>query len=94
MTHDDRLAGRSARRTADVKASSCLADAIDLGRYLIDAKEVGKKLKCSWRTVYRHADQGLIPLGVKVGSNRRWDAIELDNFIKGGCQPCRKRPKP
>jgi excisionase family DNA binding protein len=59
-------------------------------RRLIDAKEVGKVLGCSWRTVYRLADRGAIPTGVKLGALRRWDALALDEFIAGGC----RRPKP
>ncbi len=56
-------------------------------RRLIDAKETGRKLGCSWRTVLRLADAGKIPFGVKLGALRRWDAAELDAFIAGGCKP-------
>lgn len=56
-------------------------------RRLIDAKQAGSMLGCSWRTVLRHADRGLIPLGYKLGALRRWDAAELEKFIAGGCKP-------
>jgi excisionase family DNA binding protein len=56
-------------------------------RRLVDAREAGQILGCSWRTVLRHADSGRIPSGVKLGALRRWDAAELDAFIAGGCKP-------
>jgi excisionase family DNA binding protein len=60
-------------------------------RRLGDAREVAELLGCSWRTVYRLADSGGIPWGVKVGSLRRWDLSEIDSFIAGGCKPvCKK----
>lgn len=58
-------------------------------RRLIDVKEVGRLLGCSWRTVLRHADAGLIPRGAKIGALRRWDRAEIDAFIAGGCKPPR-----
>jgi predicted DNA-binding transcriptional regulator AlpA len=59
-------------------------------RRLVDAREAGRILGCSWRTVYRLADRGAIPTGVKLGALRRWDAFELTDFIANGCKP----PKP
>lgn len=59
-------------------------------RRLIDAKEVGRFLGVSWRTIYRLADSGRIPWGVRIGSLRRWDIRELESFVGGGCKP----PKP
>ena len=56
-------------------------------RRLIDARETGRLLGCSWRTVLRHADAGRIPPGFKLGALRHWDAAELDAFIAGGCKP-------
>jgi predicted DNA-binding transcriptional regulator AlpA len=56
-------------------------------RRLIDAKEVGRILGCSWRHVMRLADQGTLPWGCKLGSLRRWDASEIEAFIAGGCKP-------
>ena len=56
-------------------------------RRLIDAKEAGRLLGCSWRTVLRLADRGTIPAGVKLGGLRRWDATLLDDFIATGCKP-------
>jgi excisionase family DNA binding protein len=56
----------------------------------VDAKEVGRLLGCSWRTVFRLADAGRIPWGVKLGSLRRWDLSQIEDFIAAGCQPVRK----
>jgi predicted DNA-binding transcriptional regulator AlpA len=54
---------------------------------LIDAKEVGRLLGCSWRSVYRHADSGRIPKGVKLVGLRKWDLRQVVEFIQGGCIP-------
>jgi excisionase family DNA binding protein len=59
-------------------------------RRLIDAKELARLLGCSWRTVLRLADAGRIPWGVKLGSLRRWDLREIEDFITGGCKPARR----
>jgi excisionase family DNA binding protein len=58
-------------------------------RRLIDAREVARLLGCSLRTVFRLADGGHIPRGVKVGSLRRWDLRQIEDFIAGGCLPVR-----
>jgi predicted DNA-binding transcriptional regulator AlpA len=55
-------------------------------RRLIDSKEVGRLLGCSWRTVLRHADAGRIPWGIKLGALRRWDAVEIEAFIANECR--------
>jgi predicted DNA-binding transcriptional regulator AlpA len=54
---------------------------------MLDAKAVGVRLCCSWRTVIRLADQGKMPWGVKLGALRRWDAAEIESWIAGGCKP-------
>lgn len=60
---------------------------VESSRRLIDCHEVARRLGCSWRTVYRLADTGRIPWGLKLGSLRRWDAAEIDAFIASGCRP-------
>jgi predicted DNA-binding transcriptional regulator AlpA len=62
-------------------------------RRFLDAKQVGARLCCSWRHVLRMADRGLMPWGVKLGALRRWDADELELWIKNGCKPCRTTGK-
>jgi excisionase family DNA binding protein len=64
-----------------------IAPVAEPGRHLIDAKEAGRVLGCSWRTVLRLADAGKIPCGVKLGALRRWDAAALEAFIANGCTP-------
>jgi predicted DNA-binding transcriptional regulator AlpA len=59
-------------------------------RRLLDAKAVGERLGCSWRTVFRLADRGAMPPGLKLGALRRWDAEQLENWIAGGCKPMRQ----
>ena len=56
-------------------------------RRLIDSKQAGRVLGCSWRTVLRLADAGKIPPGYKLGALRRWDMAEIEAFINGGCRP-------
>jgi predicted DNA-binding transcriptional regulator AlpA len=57
-------------------------------RRLLDAKQVGARLGCSWRHVLRLADRGAMPRGLKLGALRRWDADQLEQWISGGCKPC------
>lgn len=56
---------------------------------LLDAKQVGARLGCSWRTVLRLADRGAMPPGLKLGALRRWDADQLENWIDSGCKSYR-----
>jgi excisionase family DNA binding protein len=60
-------------------------------RRLGDAKAVGRILAVSWRTVYRLADAGKIPAGIKLGASRRWDLSEIEAFIAGGCKAPKAR---
>ena len=66
------------------------------GRSLIDVKLVAQKYNCNKRSVFRLADAGKIPFGVKLGSLRRWDLSEIDAHIANGCKPIRQpgRAKP
>jgi excisionase family DNA binding protein len=57
---------------------------------LINAKEVARMLGCSWRTVLRLADAGVIPWGLKLGSLRRWDSHQIEDFIASGGKRGRK----
>jgi excisionase family DNA binding protein len=56
-------------------------------RRMLDAKQVAARLGCSWRTIYRLADMGQMPFGVKIGALRRWDADEIERWIDDGCKP-------
>lgn len=59
-------------------------------RRLGDAKAVADCSGMSVRSVYRFADAGLMPWGVKVGALRRWDMDEIERWIADGCKPMRK----
>ncbi len=59
------------------------------GRVMIDVKVMARKYGCDERSIFRWADSGKIPFGVKLGSLRRWDIAEIDAHIAGGCRPVR-----
>lgn len=73
-----------------IYSQSADAAATVSARRLIDAKQVGQMLGCSWRHVLRMADEGLLPWGFKLGRLRRWDLSEIESFIAGGCRPVRQ----
>ena len=77
-------------KTAAVEQSvSTNARPMPPGRILIDVHTVAQKYGCDERSVFRWADAGKIPFGVKLGSLRRWDATEIDAHIAAGCKPIR-----
>ena len=59
------------------------------GRMLIDVRIVAAKYGADERSIFRWADAGKIPFGVKLGSLRRWDLSEIDAHIASGCKPVR-----
>ena len=59
------------------------------GRMLIDVRIVAAKYGADARSIFRWADAGKIPFGVKLGSLRRWDVVEIDAHIASGCKPIR-----
>lgn len=59
------------------------------GRMLIDVRTVAAKYGADERSIFRWADAGKIPFGVKLGSLRRWDVSQIDAHIAGGCRPIR-----
>lgn len=64
-----------------------MASSIQTARRLISAPEVGRKLGIHPRSVFRLADGGRIPYGLKIGAARRWDETALDAWITKGCPP-------
>lgn len=62
-------------------------------RRLVTAREAAKIVGCSWRTIYRLADAGKFPAGVKIGALRRWDINEIHAFVDSGCKPVRQPKK-
>jgi predicted DNA-binding transcriptional regulator AlpA len=59
------------------------------GRRLLDVREVAGLYGCDERSVFRWADCGIIPTGLKLGSLRRWDATEIERHIAAGCPKVR-----
>ena len=56
---------------------------------LLDVGAVAALLGCSPRTVYRLADGGKMPSGLKLGALVRWNRTVLEDWIAGGCKPIR-----
>ena len=71
------------------QSSSTNARPMPPGRMMIDVEIVAQKYSCDERSVFRWADAGKIPFGVKLGSLRRWDVAEIDAHIANGCKPIR-----
>lgn len=44
---------------------------------------------CSARSVYRLADAGKMPFGIKLNGMRRWRRAELVAWLDAGCPPVR-----
>lgn len=44
---------------------------------------------CSVRSVYRLADAGKMPFGLKLNGMRRWRRAELVAWLDAGCPPVR-----
>ncbi len=63
------------------------------GRMLIDVHTVAAKYGADVRSIFRWADAGKIPFGVKIGSLRRWDIADIDAHIANGCKPIRSAKK-
>jgi predicted DNA-binding transcriptional regulator AlpA len=61
------------------------------GKRLGDVRAVAAKYACDERSIFRWADQGLIPWGLKLGALRRWDLDQIDEHIADGCPSCRQQ---
>ncbi len=79
-----------AKLTAAVEESSSTnSRPMPPGRMLIDVRTVAAKYGADERSIFRWADAGKIPFGVKLGSLRRWDLSEIDAHIENGAKPVR-----
>lgn len=56
---------------------------------LLDVKQVAALVNASPRTVYRLADAGKMPFGLKLNGMRRWRRAELIAWLDAGCPPVR-----
>jgi len=70
--------------------SSTNARPMPPGRVLIDVRAVAAKYGADERSIFRWADAGKIPFGVKLGSLRRWDVSDIDAHIVAGCPRIRQ----
>jgi predicted DNA-binding transcriptional regulator AlpA len=52
---------------------------------LLTAKQLGRLLGLSERTIRRHDAAGLVPRPLSIGGAVRWRADEIDAWIKAGC---------
>lgn len=53
---------------------------------LLSVEQVGAMLEVSSSTIYRLSDGGKLPKPVKIGSLVRWNRIEIESWISGGCK--------
>jgi excisionase family DNA binding protein len=56
---------------------------------LLDVRGVAALLGCSPRHCYRLADSGHMPPPVRLGVLVRWRRKTIEDWIAGGCKPCR-----
>jgi hypothetical protein len=56
---------------------------------LLDVHAVAERYSANWRTIFRWADSGLIPPGLKIGGRRLFKLDEIENHIRDGCKPVR-----
>lgn len=82
-----------------METSTNAADAQDAGRDSppeesadqpwLDVGDLARRYKTSVRHIYRMADSGRMPWGVKFGALRRWARREIEAWEKAGCRPVR-----
>ena len=52
---------------------------------LLTAKQLGKLMGLSERTIRRHDAAGFVPRPLNIGGAVRWRADEIDAWIKAAC---------
>ena len=58
--------------TAAVEQASTNSRPVPPGRTLVDVSVVAAKYGADKRSIYRWADAGIIPFGIKLSSLRKW----------------------
>lgn len=58
----------------------------------LNIADLARRFKTSARHIYRMADRGRMPWGVKLGALRRWSRREIEEWEAGGCKPVRPIP--
>jgi len=56
---------------------------------LLRIEDVCALLRTTKRSVYRLADSGKMPFGLKLNGMRRWRRAELMEWLAAGCPPVR-----
>lgn len=52
----------------------------------LTADDLARRYKTSTRTIFRWADSGLLPRGIKFGALRRWSLRSIEGFERSGYQ--------
>lgn len=52
-----------------------------------DVADLARRYKTSIRHIYRMADRGQMPRGMKLGHLRRWPRQAIENWESNGCRP-------
>ena len=58
---------------------------------LLDVRQLAELLQLSKRTLYRLADCGAMPRGLRLGGSRRWRRSEIQRWLDAGCPRCDER---
>jgi predicted DNA-binding transcriptional regulator AlpA len=72
----------------DKRALAALLDKPALAA-LLDKRALAALLACSPRHVDRLADAGRMPPPVHLGALVRWRRRDIEDWLAGGCRPCR-----
>lgn len=56
---------------------------------LLDSRAVALLCGLSPRSIYRLSGSDKMPRPLKLGSSTRWDRKAIEDWIAGGCLPCR-----
>jgi predicted DNA-binding transcriptional regulator AlpA len=54
---------------------------------LLNAQTLAQWLAVSVRHLWRLADSGRMPRPFKLGRAVRWRAVDIENWLAGGCRP-------
>lgn len=62
---------------------------VDLQQRMVTTHEAAHLYGCSWRTLLRWSDAGLVPRGMKLGGKRLFNLRAIQSHIAAGCPPVR-----
>jgi predicted DNA-binding transcriptional regulator AlpA len=61
--------------------SSAAAQQVAVASKLLDVGEMSAIYGMSKRTIFRLADQGVLPRGIRLGGSRRWLRCQVDEHL-------------